>query len=68
MFTTNDVNLADKICDPKIQVHNLLTSDQTDGVEAWKKSLAGIFKGEYALNTPMLLLLCDSCVASPSFY
>ena len=48
MFTNNDVNLADKICDPNIKVHNLLTSDQTDGVDSWKKSLASIFKGANA--------------------
>ena len=45
MFCNNDVKIADKICDPKIKVHNLLTSDETDGLDSWKDSLAKIFKG-----------------------
>ena len=46
MFCDNDISKAEKICDPNVKVHNLLVSDQTDGLDAWKKSLAGIFKGE----------------------
>ena len=45
MFCTNDVSVAEKICDPKIKVHNLLLSQETDGIEDFKKSLADIFKG-----------------------
>ena len=45
MFCTNDVSVAEKICDPKIKVHNLLLSQETDGIEDFKKSLADIFSG-----------------------
>jgi hypothetical protein len=45
MFCDNDISKAEKICDPNIKVHQLLVSQQTDGLDAWKESLAGIFKG-----------------------
>lgn len=44
IFCTNEVALAEKICSPDIKVHNLLVSEQTTGLDAWKKSLAGMFK------------------------
>ncbi len=50
MFSNNDIKIADKICDPNIKVHNLLTSDQTDGLDSWKESLASIFKGVHLFH------------------
>lgn len=44
LFCTNEVSIADKICSPDIKVHNLLVSEQTTGLDAWKSSLAGMFK------------------------
>lgn len=46
MFCENDVSKAEKICDPNVKVHNLLVSDETDGLDSWKKGLANLFKGE----------------------
>lgn len=46
IFSTNDVSKAEEICDPNIKVHNLLVSDETVGLDAWKDSLKNIFKGE----------------------
>lgn len=55
MFCENDVSKAEKICDPNVKVHNLLTSDETKGLDNWKKGLAEIFKGEiHARVTPRL--------------
>jgi ketosteroid isomerase-like protein len=44
IFSTNDVSKAEEICDPNIKVHNLLVSDETVGLDAWKDSLKNIFK------------------------
>jgi hypothetical protein len=44
LFCTNEVAIADKICSPSIKVHNLLVSQETDGLQAWKDSLAAMFK------------------------
>lgn len=46
MFCTNDVSVAEKICDPDIKVHTLLVSQETKGLGEFKKSLARIFEGE----------------------
>ena len=46
MFCTNDVSVAEKICDPDIKVHTLLVSQETQGLGDFKKSLASIFEGE----------------------
>ena len=46
MFCTNDVSVAEKICDPNIKVHNLLLSQETEGLADFKKDLAGIFEGK----------------------
>lgn len=43
MFCKNDVSLAEKICDPNIKVHNLLLSQETSGLDDFKKSLSDIF-------------------------
>jgi len=46
IFCTNEVALAEEICSPDVKVHNLLVSEQTTGLDAWKQSLSGMFKGE----------------------
>ena len=59
MFCTNDVSVAEKICDPKIKVHNLLLSQETDGIEDFKKSLKDIFSGGYSLSRlPFMFVPC----------
>lgn len=43
-FTQNDISNAERILDPNVKIHQLLTSDETNGLEDWKKGLANIFK------------------------
>lgn len=63
MFCDNDLSKADKICDPDIKVHNLLVSEQTDGLDAWKKNLGEIFKGilTFPINS-------TACMVSPLLF
>ena len=57
MFCTNDVSVAEKICDPNIKVHNLLLSQETDGLEDFKKSLADLFSGGHPLPNNRALMV-----------
>ena len=47
MFTDNDVSKAEEICDPNVKVHNLLVSQESTGLDAWKGQLSKIFESAH---------------------